>query len=79
MIKRKSIVGAATISAVAGGVAAASLPANAAESINLTFITGFPPPVTAIGAFIDAYAPAVNAQLAKTGNYTVNWNMAHSG
>ncbi len=79
MIKRKSIVGAATIAAVAGGVAATSLPAAAAESINLTFITGFPPPVTAIGSFIDFYAPAVNKTLAKTGNFTINWNMAHSG
>ena len=79
MVKRKSFVAAATIAAIAGGVAAASLPAAAAESINLTFITGFPPPVTAIGAFIDFYAPAVNTQLAKTGNFTVNWNMAHSG
>jgi len=79
MVKRKSLLGAATIAAIAGGVAAASLPAVAAETINLTFITGFPPPVTAIGSFIDFYAPAVNAQLAKTGNYTINWNMAHSG
>lgn len=79
MIKRKCLVGAATIAAIAGGVAAASLPATAAETINLTFLTGFPPPVTAIGSFIDGYAPAVNKQLAKTGNFTVNWNMAHSG
>nr|NKB48064.1 hypothetical protein [Alphaproteobacteria bacterium] len=79
MLKRKSVLGAAAIAAVASGVAAASLPANAAESVNLTFITGFPPGVTAIGAFIDFYAPAVNAQLAKTGKYTVNWNLAHSG
>lgn len=79
MIKRKSLLGAATIAAIAGGVAAASLPATAAESINLTFLTGFPPPVTAIGSFIDGYAPAVNKQLAKTGNFTINWNMAHSG
>lgn len=79
MLKNKSLLGAATIAAVAGSVAATSLPATAAETINLTFITGFPPPVTAIGAFIDFYAPAVNAQLAKTGKYTVNWNMAHSG
>lgn len=79
MIKRKSLVAAATIATIAGGVAAASLPAAAEETVNLTFLTGFPPPVTAIGAFIDFYAPAVNKQLAKTGNFTVNWNMAHSG
>lgn len=79
MIKRKSLVGAAAIAAIAGGVAAASLPAAAEETVNLTFLTGFPPPVTAIGAFIDFYASAVNKQLAKNGNFTVNWNMAHSG
>lgn len=79
MLKRKSLTGAAAIAAVAASVAAASLPAAAAETINLTFITGFPPPTTAIGAFIDFYAPAVNEQLAKNGNYTINWNLAHSG
>lgn len=70
---------AAAIAAVAGAVAVATPPAAATETLNLTFISGFPPPTTAIGAFIDFYAPAINAQLAKTGNYTIKWNLAHSG
>jgi TRAP-type C4-dicarboxylate transport system substrate-binding protein len=53
--------------------------AKAQEEINLTFIGGFPIQATTIGAFVQGYAPAVDAQLAKTGNYKINWNMAHSG
>jgi len=64
---------------VAGGLLVSALPAAAAETIKLTFISGFPPPVTAIGAFIDGYAPAVDRQLAETGKYKIDWNMAHSG
>ena len=69
------------IRSVAVAVALASLggAAHAQETITLTFLSGFPPPATTVGAFIEGYAPAVDAQLAKTGNYKINWNMAHSG
>ncbi len=61
------------------GIGAVSGPAKAAETVKLTFLSGFPPPATVVGAFIKGYAPAVDAQLAKTGNYKIDWNMAHSG
>ena len=66
MIMRKTIVGAATIAA---GVAAASLPATAQQTINLTALSGYPPPATFVGALINAYLPAVDAELAKTGKF----------
>ncbi|MDX1488928.1 MAG: hypothetical protein R3268_12045, partial [Acidiferrobacterales bacterium] len=53
--------------------------AGAQETIKLSFITGFPPFSTFVSAFVDGYAPAVDAALAKTGNYKIEWNMAHSG
>ncbi|MGE0256305.1 MAG: hypothetical protein AB7M05_20245 [Alphaproteobacteria bacterium] len=69
----------------AGGIAismAVGLMTNsaaAAETIKLTFITGFPPGVTTVGAFIDVFAPKVNEALAKGGKYQIDWNLAHSG
>lgn len=60
-------------------IGAISGPAQAAETVKLTFLSGFPPPATVVGAFLKSYAPAVDAQLAKTGNYKIDWNMGHSG
>lgn len=56
-----------------------SMPAHAAEDVQLTFLSGFPPPATVVGAFLKGYVPAVDAQLAKTGKYRIAWNLAHSG
>lgn len=70
-----------TLKAAATAVAFASLgaAAQAQETINVTFLSGFPPPATVVGAALDAYFPAIDAALAKTGNYKINWNLAHSG
>jgi TRAP-type C4-dicarboxylate transport system substrate-binding protein len=68
--------------ALAAGLAATVLlpsAAGAQETIKLSFITGFPPFSTFVSAFVDGYAPTVDAALAKTGNYKIDWNMAHSG
>lgn len=69
------------IALAAGFAMTALLPsaASAQENIKLTFITGFPIFSTFVSAFVEGYAPAVDAALAKTGNYKIEWNMAHSG
>ena len=68
--------------ALAAGIAATALlpsAAGAQENIKLTFITGFPPFATFVSSIVDGYVPAVDAALAKTGNYKIEWNLAHSG
>lgn len=68
------------VAAAAAAVAAASLqPAQAQETITVTFISGYPPPATWVGAFDDTFVKKVDATLAKTGKYKINWNLAHSG
>ncbi|MGE0255121.1 MAG: TRAP transporter substrate-binding protein DctP [Alphaproteobacteria bacterium] len=67
---------------LAAGVTLASAlaaPATAQQVIKMTFISGFPPAMTTVGAFVDAYTPAVDAALAKAGRYRIEWNYAHSG
>lgn len=77
MHARHSIVASAAI-AVAS-VVSSTVPAFAAETISLTLLSGFPPAMTSTGAVVNAYRPAVDAQLAKSGNYKIDWNMAISG
>ncbi|MEK9662079.1 MAG: hypothetical protein VW644_10145, partial [Alphaproteobacteria bacterium] len=54
-------------------------PAAAAETINLTYLSGYPPLATWTGAVLETFIPQVDAALAKTGKYKINWNLAHSG
>ena len=65
------------------GVAATAVPfirnAHAQQVIDVTFIAGFPPGATFVGSFVNGYVQHVDAELAKTGKYKINWNMAHSG
>jgi TRAP-type C4-dicarboxylate transport system substrate-binding protein len=72
-------VTAIAIAAAATATVAFSVPATAQQTINLTAISGYPPPATWIGALIDAYLPAVDAELAKTGKFKINWNKGISG
>jgi len=67
------------IAAAATATVAVSAPASAQETINLTAISGYPPPATWIGSLVDAYMPAVDAALAKNGNFKINWNKGISG
>lgn len=53
--------------------------AHAQQSINVTFISGLPPVTTVVGAAVQTFAPTIDETLAKTGNYKINWNLAHSG
>ena len=47
--------------------------------INLTSVTGYPPVASWVKSFVNVYVPGVDAELAKTGNYKINWNLGHSG
>ncbi|MDA0652585.1 MAG: hypothetical protein O3C49_04810 [Proteobacteria bacterium] len=68
------------IAAAAAFVAVASLqPLHAQESVNITFISGYPPAATWVAAFDSTFVSAVDAALAKTGKYKIAWNLAHSG
>lgn len=67
------------IAAAVTATVAATVPASAQQVINLTAISGYPPPATWIGSLIDAYMPAVDKQLAKTGKFKINWNKGISG
>jgi TRAP-type C4-dicarboxylate transport system substrate-binding protein len=60
---------------LAGGVA----PAAAAETLNLTMISGYPQLAAWTGAAVEAFIPKVNETLAKTGNYEIEWNIAIAG
>lgn len=62
------------VAAAAAATVAFSVPATAQQTINLTAISGYPPPATFVGALINAYLPAVDAELAKTGKFKINWN-----
>lgn len=73
----KGVIAPVTFAATAFGTSAG--PASGQETVNLTFLSGFPPPASVVGAFLNGYQPAVAAQLAKTGNYKIEWNNAHSG
>ncbi len=78
----KNSVSRKTALAIAAAVAATvavTVPASAQETINLTAISGYPPAATFVGALIDAYLPAVDAELAKTGKFKINWNKGISG
>jgi len=79
MIRTSCRAGAVAALALGFAVAGTTTPATAAETIKLTYISGFPPATVAIGAFIDVFAPQVNTALAKAGKYQIDWNIAHSG
>lgn len=53
--------------------------ATATETLNLTFLSGYPPLASWTGAAMETFIPQVDAALAKTGNYKIEWNLAHSG
>lgn len=68
--------------AVTGVVAAVlgfAVPAQAVETVKLTYITGYPPAASWVDAFINHYVPDVDKTLAAGGKYKIEWNLAHSG
>jgi TRAP-type C4-dicarboxylate transport system substrate-binding protein len=76
---RRFINRAAEVAAIALTVGALGASAQAAETVKVTFISGYPTAATWVGAFDKAFVSTVDAALAKTGKYKVEWNLAHSG
>lgn len=66
-----------TVSAVALLVTGGA--AHAEETIKVTFLSGLPIVTTVVSAAVNTFAPEIDKTLAKTGNYKIQWNMAHSG
>ena len=75
-INLKSVV-KPTVAAIA--IAAAGGAAQAQETINVTFMSGLPRVATVVDATINTFVPTIDKTLAKTGNYKINWNLAHTG
>ncbi|MGE0253617.1 MAG: TRAP transporter substrate-binding protein DctP [Alphaproteobacteria bacterium] len=67
--------GALAMLAAAGTMSAA----DAQQTVKLTFVSGYPPSATFVGSFLDHYVKDVAGQLARTGKYKIDWNLAHSG
>lgn len=51
----------------------------AAEDLNLTAVSGYPPIVAWTGEFSKFFIPEVAKRLKETGNHTITWNEAYSG
>ena len=70
---------AALAAGIALGVAGAFGPASAQETINLTAIDGYPERSMWVKEFSAFFIPRVNEELAKTGNYEIEWMEAYGG
>lgn len=75
-VHRRIRLGAA---ATATGLVLLAWPASAQQAVKVTYISGYPPAATFTGAFLDTYVKNVDAALAKSGKYKVDWVLAHSG
>jgi TRAP-type C4-dicarboxylate transport system substrate-binding protein len=76
---RKTIRRPAAIAALALAGGLVSGAATAQETINVSFISGYPVAATWVAAFEQAFVPSVDAALARDGKYKIAWNLAHSG
>ena len=74
--RRTRSVAAAVAFCAAIGVSAG---ASAQKVIDLTAIDGYSPKSMWVRQFINFYIPAIDKELAKTGNYRINWNQAWGG
>lgn len=54
-------------------------PAMVQQTVKITAVSGYPPVATRVGGVTDYFIKEVDATLAKTGKYKVEWNIAHSG
>jgi C4-dicarboxylate-binding protein DctP len=64
------------LSATVASVALLQAPAAAAETIKITAIDGYSPKSLWVREFINYYIPEIDKELAKTGNYEIEWNQA---
>jgi TRAP-type C4-dicarboxylate transport system substrate-binding protein len=78
-LKNKSKPASFAIAAAVAATVATMTPAAAQESVSLTAISGYPPVASWVKAFVEVYIPAVNAELAKTNNFKIDWNQGFSG
>jgi len=62
-----------------GLAALVAAPASAQEAVDLTIVSGFSPSVAAVKMLQESFIPTVDAELAKTGTYEINWQEAFSG
>ena len=80
---RKNCNSAVRTALLAGTMLAATAtmtaPASAAETIKLTMLSGYPQLAAWTGAAVETFIPEVDAALAKTGNYKIEWNIAIAG
>lgn len=73
------ITGRAAGLAVATLVAGLALaPAASADTVKLTFVSGYPPAAAWVGQILETFMPEVDKALAG-GPHKVEWNAAHSG
>lgn len=54
-------------------------PALAQEEIDVTIVSGFSPSVAVVKLLQESFMPGVDARLAETGNYRIDWQEAFSG
>jgi len=54
-------------------------PASAQEEIDVSIVSGFSPAVAAVKLLKESFMPGVDARLAETGNYKIDWQEAFSG
>jgi len=58
---------------------ATSAPVNAAETINMIAIDGYPDRSMWVKEFSAFFIPRVNEELEKSGNYSINWQESYGG
>lgn len=75
MLAKANILRAA-VAALCGAVA---MPAHAQQEIDVTIVSGFSPAVAVVKMLKESFMPGVDARLAETGNYSINWQEAFSG
>lgn len=62
-----------------GLITGATAPVTAQETINMIAIDGYPARAMWVKEFSGFFIPRVNEELAKTGNYSINWQEAYGG
>ncbi|MBC01364.1 MAG: hypothetical protein CML67_17695 [Rhodobacteraceae bacterium] len=82
-IERLRSTAKTTLTGLGGVVLAAGVgfgsPAVAQEEIDVSIVSGFSPAVAAVRMLKESFMPGVDARLAETGNYKINWQEAFSG
>ncbi|MDA7599406.1 C4-dicarboxylate TRAP transporter substrate-binding protein [Alphaproteobacteria bacterium] len=74
---RRGFMAVALSAAILSGAAVA--PAQAAQTINMIAIDGYPARSMWVKEFSAFFIPRVNEELAKSGNYKINWQEAYGG